>query len=462
MSEGTVLPASFRDPNGFVFRREGRLYRQVNHRYHEHYDFLMHSGLYDALVKEGLLIPHSEESIRYAITEDAYRIIQPVEIPFISYPYEWCFGQLKHAALLLLAVQKRALSLGMSLKDASAYNIQFTNGKPILIDSLSLEKYRAGQPWIAYRQFCQHFLAPLALMTHVDVRMQQLLRVYLDGIPLDLASALLPLSTRLNLGLLSHIHLHAQAQKHLAGTPDILRPGQLGQTAFLGLLENLLSTLENLKWTSNSTPWRDYYTFSNYSAVALDDKRRIVSDMLEQIPPSKMVWDLGGNIGVFSRVACLRSELVACLDADPAAVEQNYQETISKHEKNILPLVCDVTNPSPGLGWENRERMSLQERGPADLVLVLALVHHLAISHNLPFRRIADFLRQIGRFLIIEFVPKDDAGAQKLLAYREDIFEQYNQAAFEREFGRFFRILDQKRIADTDRTLYLMILRDAQ
>ena len=198
--------ASFRDPSGFLFHHEGTLYRQVNRSYEADYNLLRDSGLYDLLTEKGLLIPHREASLDLARSGEAVRILEPELVPFISYPYEWCFGQLKDAALTTLRIQRRALEHGMALKDSSAYNIQFYNGRPLLIDTLSFEKYREGMPWIAYRQFCQHFLAPLALMCLKDVRLNQLLRIYIDGIPLDLASRILPLKSRFKLPLLTHIH----------------------------------------------------------------------------------------------------------------------------------------------------------------------------------------------------------------------------------------------------------------
>ncbi|MCL4823372.1 MAG: hypothetical protein KJZ57_04050, partial [Anaerolineales bacterium] len=203
------LAASFRDPGGFLFSRGGILYRQVNRAGADDYTRFMESGLYEKLVKAGLLIPHAEVDEPPAEAALSFKILRPERAPFISYPYEWSFSQLKDAALATLSIQKRALKLGMSLKDASAYNIQFIHGRPMLIDTLSFEVYREGRPWDAYRQFCQHFLAPLALMSRVDVRLGQLLRVHIDGLPLDLASRLLPASTRLDFGLLTHIHIHA-------------------------------------------------------------------------------------------------------------------------------------------------------------------------------------------------------------------------------------------------------------
>ena len=207
------LSASFRDPSGFLFSRSGILYRQINRAYSKDYARLMDSGLYEKLVKASLLIPHTEVDQPPAQSDLAFKVIQPERVPFISYPYDWSFSQLKDAALVTLSIQKRALKLDLSLKDASAYNIQFVRGRAMLIDTLSFEIYKEGEPWVAYKQFCQHFLAPLALMTYRDVRLSQFLRVYIDGIPLDLASELLPAKTKFNFGLLTHIHIHAGAQK---------------------------------------------------------------------------------------------------------------------------------------------------------------------------------------------------------------------------------------------------------
>ena len=208
-----ILPGSFRDPSGFLFRRGGTLYRQVNRVYREDYDLLLSSGLYDELAEAGLLVRHVTADIEPFIPDRSYLVIKPEEVGFISYPYEWCFSQLRDAALATLEIQKKAIDRGMSLKDASAYNIQFVRGRPTLIDTLSFEKYPEGRPWVAYSQFCRHFLAPLYLMSRKDVRLSSLLRVNIDGIPLDLASGLLPFRTRFRLPALLHIHLHARSEK---------------------------------------------------------------------------------------------------------------------------------------------------------------------------------------------------------------------------------------------------------
>ena len=450
-----VLPSSFRDPSGFLFLRDGFIYRQVNPIYRENYDYLLSSGLYKTLVDAELLIPHDEVDVGYAKSDKAYKIIKPELIPFISFPYEWCFSQLKDAALTTLKIQRTSFNFGMSLKDCSAYNIQFRKGKPVFIDTLSFEKYREGEPWVAYRQFCQHFLAPLALMSYQDIRLNQLFRVYIDGVPLDLVSSLLPFRSRFVFSLLSHLHLHAKSQKHFADKPIEMSRHKMSRMGFLGLIDNLESTIKKLKWTPRGTEWADYYQDTNYSSGALHHKKQIVAKFLDKINPES-VWDLGANVGIFSRIASDKGILTISFDIDPAAVEKNYLECVERNETNILPLLLDLTNPSPSIGWENQERTSLLERGPADTVFALALVHHLAISNNLPFNKIASFLSKICNSLVIEFVPKTDSQVQRLLSTREDIFPDYTRRAFESEFGKYFRIQNSVKIKESERNLYLM------
>jgi hypothetical protein len=449
------IQSSFRDPSGFLFKRGGNIYRQVNTDYKENYVHLINSGLYKALVGAELLIPHEELDTEAARHDKFYKIIKPVPIPFISYPYEWSFSQLKDAALITLEIQKKSLNFAMSLKDCSAYNIQFKNGKPIFIDTLSFERYREGQPWVAYRQFCQHFLAPLALMSYRDVRLSQLLRLYIDGIPLDLASSLLPYRTRFIFSLFIHVHLHAKSQRYFADKTVNKNIAVISRSNFLSLIDNLESAVKKLKWTPRNSEWALYYKETSYSEKSFNHKKETVSGFLKEINP-KNVWDLGANIGIFSRIAAERGIQTLSFDSDPAAVERNYLTCIERGERNVLPLVLDLTNPSPNIGWQNEERSSIVERGPADTALALALVHHLVISNNLTFDKIAEFFDKVCNSLIIEFVPKSDSQVQRLLLTREDIFPDYKQDVFEREFGKYFEIKRSVTILDSDRILYLM------
>ncbi|PYV43933.1 MAG: SAM-dependent methyltransferase [Acidobacteria bacterium] len=451
------VPSSFRDPSGFLYFQGDLIYRQVNIQYKDDYDRLIDSGLYHTLVKSELLIPHEEVATEYAASSEAYKVIKPELIPFLSFPYEWSFSQLKDAALITLEIQGKALDFGMSLKDSSAYNIQFRKGKPVLIDTLSFETYREGQPWVAYRQFCQHFLAPLALMSYADVRLGQLLRVYIDGIPLDLASSLLPFSTYMKFSLLTHIHLHAKSQKRFARRAIRANSKTMTRLAFLGLIDNLKSSVSKLSWKPPDTEWSNYYLDSSYASEALLHKKQLVSEFLDKMNPKpQCVWDLGSNVGLFSRIASDKGILTISCDMDSACVEKNYFECIKNQETDLLPLLLDLTNPSPSLGWENQERISFLKRKPGEAVLALALVHHLAISNNLSLHKVADFFSQICKWLIIEFVPKNDCQVKKLLLSRGDIFPNYTQEVFETEFRKYFTILGTVKVRHTERTIYWM------
>jgi hypothetical protein len=384
-----------------------------------------------------------------------FKVLQPELVPFISYPYEWSFSQLKDAALATLSIQRLALKAGMSLKDASAYNIQFVRGKATLIDTLSFEIYKEGQPWVAYRQFCQHFLAPLAIMALKDVRLNQLLRVYIDGLPLDLASELLPLKTRLNFGLLTHIHLHASAQKKYAGAGVKSRGGGISKQAMTGLIDHLEATIKKLSWTPHGTEWGNYYDITNYSDAAFEHKKGLIREWANLVKPA-LIWDMGANNGVFSREVSTTGSYIVSFDIDPAAVEQNHLQMKSEKAENILPLLLDLANPSPAIGWANRERESFGMRGPADMILALAVIHHLAISNNVPLPQLAEFFANMGRWLVIEFVPKSDSQVEKLLASREDIFPNYTREGFEFAFKERFIVHQMVNVRESERVLYLM------
>ena len=458
-SENT-LPSSFRDPSGFVFSHQGEVYRQVNINYRDHYCRLMESGLYDSLVAESLLLPHEQSSVAPPLPDCAHTVIKPTQIPFISYPYEWCFSQLKTAALATLDIQDKALAHGMVLKDASAYNIQFLGGRPVFIDTLSFEEYKEGEPWVAYRQFCQHFLAPIALMARADIRLNQLARIYIDGIPLSLASNLLPFFSRFTLSLFLHIHAHAKSQARYAESGNnTARAGKrkirrnVSRIGLRGLVDNLRSAIRKLCWKPEGTEWGDYYHDTNYTIAAMDEKKRLVAEFLDLAAP-KMVWDIGANTGEFSRIASGKGMQTISFDIDPAAVERNFLQTVQEKESHLLPLLLDATNPSPSLGWQNRERNSMLERGPADTVLALALIHHLVISNNVPLPLAASFFYKIARTLIIEFVPKSDSQVKRLLASREDIFPDYTQDGFEQAFLEKFQLGKKYKLAGSERILY--------
>ena len=453
----TPAPSSFRDNSGFVFLSEGQPFRQVNEAYRNDFEELTSSGLCAELQDAGQLVGHELCSFDPAEFPGAIAVLHPERVPFISYPYEWSFGQLKDAALCTLQIQRRALGKGMSLKDGSSYNIQFLRGKPILIDTLSFERYEEGLPWRAYRQFCEHFLAPLALMAYSDVRSGRLMAQYIDGVPLDLAAHLLPFRTRFKFGLAIHLHAHAKAQLAMEAPESGGKTARVSRLGLLGLLDSLERTIRGLRWTPKDSVWADYYKRTNYSTNAMEAKHRLVREYLGEIDPKPHVaWDLGANTGEFSRMAADLGALTIAWDIDPVAVELHYRALKNTGEELILPLVQDLTNPSPGIGWVNQERDSFVGRANADVVMALALAHHLAIGNNVPLVRIADFMANLAPWLIIEFVPKSDSQVRRLLATRPDIYNDYNFEGFESAFESAYRIIRCKSVAGSDRSLYLM------
>ncbi len=454
-------PSSFRDPSGFIFKRNNRVLRQINNSYKENYDLLMRSGLYDALVKSNSLIGHTEVD-KSSGTAGAYKIIEPEKIPFISYPYEWCFGELRDAALLTLRVFSTALGHGMTLKDASSYNIQFLSGKPVFIDTLSFERYVEGTPWVGYKQFCEHFLSPLALASQADYRLSALLFRYMDGIPLDLVSKLLPLKAKINPGIVMHILFHAGSQK--TNTDASVRKNttkSFTRLSLMGLIDSLESTVKHLKLPSRQTAWTSYSKEGlspSYSGVSLRHKVRLVGDYLDYLKP-RHIWDIGANTGEFSRIAAGKGITSIAMDFDPMVVDENYSKVKSTGETRIFPLCIDLMNPTSSAGWDASERASIFTRSEPDTILALAIIHHLVCTHNVTFMMLASFFAGHTRSLIIEFIPKEDKQVQSLILGREYMFTDYNEKLFESTFRRYFTIEKKEKLTDSGRILYCMKLK---
>ncbi len=449
-------PSSFRDPSGFIFTYNSRIYRTVDASYESTYVQLMKSGLYDRLIQESLLIPHKEVRPPKNV-KNVKVVLEPEKIPFISYPYEWCFSQLKDAALLTLAIQKIALEYGMTLRDASSYNVQQYHGKAIFIDTLSFGIYTEGRPWVAYKQFCEQFLAPLALIAYVEPRLSRLSRSFLNGVPLDLAIKLLPWRKKIQKELLLHLVLHAHTIQSVDKPDTDKSKFFFSKSSMMGLISSLESAVRSITWNPTKTLWSDYVrnnTAVSYTPLSMEDKRRKVEYCIN-LCHSKYIWDLGANIGEFSRIASQLGAFVVSIDSDPSVIELQYLNNRSQNIRTILPLCIDVLNPTPNLGWMNTERESFYNRPRPDTILALALIHHLAIGENIPLSNLTKAFASLCEKLIIEFVPKSDQQVQDMLRFRKDIFSSYTQAEFETEFTKYFSVAFSKKISASDRWIYV-------
>jgi len=443
-------PASFRDPSGYVFSlSEGAVvYRRIQPVYFEHYRQLMTGGLYDTLTSKGLLIPHEE------VEESPDKVvIKPEQLEFISYPYEWSFEQLKAAALATLRIAHHALKHGMILKDGTAFNIQFLKSRPVFIDTLSFDTYREGTPWYAYGQFVRHFLAPLLMMKYVSSDTGKLSAQYLDGIPLEVIAASLPVRARLSPFLWSNIFLHNRAhQKLQKQTKD----AKVSKKLLFAILQNLFEHIKDLRM-SHATEWGDYGSEVNYTTEAMEAKESIVRGWIEH-NGYRRVWDVGGNEGRFSRAIHDLAEFILCSDIDNVAVSKCYR--MSLETRNIYALMADVTAPSPGIGHMNRERSSLLERvrgARFDCTVALALIHHLSLTANLPFDMTAELFASTARNLIIEFVPPGDSWVDMLLDTKREakgLFSHYNQEEFEAVYSKYFHEREKAEIPGSRRILY--------
>ena len=460
--------SSFRDDAGYVFwGNDTDVYRKINLSHKKHYDALMHSGLYQSLVQKQYLVEHEELDVTN--NEDGiYKIIKPKQIPFISYCYEWTFPQLKAAALLTIEIQRLAIEHGMTLKDATSYNVQFDGTKPIFIDTLSFEKKTNEFTWVGYKQFCQHFLAPLLLMSKVDSRLNQLCKNYIDGIPLELAANILPFRTRFNLAIYIHIFLHSkfQLQNRKKSWSNNKKKDdsntKLSKLKILGILDSLNSVIKKLENNNQFSAWQNYYKELHYKNESEVDKVKFVNQCLEYINAEKDIRisiDIGSNNGNYSNILADYSEKIISIDSDISCIEYMYKKGIKKEylaRKQILPLVIDIVNPSPSIGWNNKERDSFFSRKKFDVTLSLAIVHHLVFNNNCSLEQVADFLSNFSKNLIIEFVPKDDPMLLNMILGRNVQLKNYNKDNFEKSFEKYFLIIKKHQILQSKRIIYLM------
>jgi hypothetical protein len=452
----SVHPSSFRDPSGYVFVEDGDIKRVINPVYFKQYNQLTDSGFYSTLFKNDLLIPHTELS-----SSEQNIIIKAEKIPFVTYPYEWSFNMYKEAALLTLKLQKYSLEKGFSLKDASAFNVTFHQGKAVFIDTLSFDFYTENSPWRAYKQFITHFFGPLVLAHYHGAHQLKLISNFIDGIPVKMISSMLPFKTKLSPVLYSNIHLLAKLEdKHNEDYKGETKSATLSKKGQLNIIKSLYDYIKNLDLKERSE-WGNYYDKTNYSDQAFIEKSNIINTWVTNIN-SKTLIDVGGNDGTFVRKLTNDNEITLVCDIDNNAVDFNHKTMKLNKEQFMLPFVLDILNPSASIGLNNVERDSFLNRIKAfspDITLALAIIHHMSLSGNVPFSESAKFFSSFSKYLIIEFPKRDDSWVQRLLKAKgdfENYFDFYNVENFEKAYSKYFEILEKKPIDESERIIYLL------
>jgi SAM-dependent methyltransferase len=445
-------PASYRDPSGFIFIRDKEIYRQVNLCYKEQYDYFMSSGCYDHLSKNGWVIRHEGAGNEMAAAEGCYKVLKPEKINFITYPYEWGFDMLKEAALLTLTVLRGALKFDMILKDASPYNIQWQNGCFVFIDTLSFEKC-SSQPWIAYRQFCENFLAPLLITRYSGVPSHQLQLAYPDGIPLEIVKKILPYRARFSFSVYLHIFLHS---KFSNGNSDSQKKRPFGKNELIQLVANLEGLIKGLHIKKQASAWSSYYEEGIENPDYLNLKKEKIVEWMGKMQNKESILDIGCNTGEFSFIAAQHFNKVYSADFDPGCINELYLANKKSGTKNLQPFILDLANPSPANGFNSKERMSFVDRNPAGTILALAVIHHLVIGKSIPLENIHSFFYQMGNTFIIEFVSKNDKKVQGMLKEKNNVCHTYTEEHFVAVFSGGFVITDSYKIPGTERTLYFL------
>lgn len=429
-----VEASSFRDVlSGRVVKIDNEIYREIHPLYFNEYDHLINSGLYSKLRE--YIIPHKD------ISRSKTKItIKPKKVPFITYPYEWPFNYLKQAAINTLNINMLAIEHGMILKDASAFNMQRYHGKMTLIDTTSFAFYKDGDPWVAHRQFVQHFLIPLLIMKYR--RVFNLSQLYLDGIPPKVAADLLPIRCKLKPSVLLNVGLQS-----MSGKVKSNKKVTMSKRSLLGLLYSLRDFISGLKY-ENESDWAGYDEADSYTPKAKNHKDLMMEQIIQNNKLGYTVLDIGANTGHYSKMASHHGYEVIATDNDHDCINK------LSGEKYITSLVVDICNPTPGIGFMNTERPPFLDRVKADTVFALALIHHICIGNNVPLYKVAELFSTMCRNLVIEFVPDNDPKAKIIKGNK--VIPPYSQALFESEFVKYFDIESKVDIKDSMRSIYLM------
>ncbi len=461
-------PGSFRDPDGFIFFQGDWVFRAVLPPAVSRYREFVKSGLSEELQAAGLLVSTSElppgSVSPYSEIPDGSLILEHELIPFLNYPYEWTFNMLRDAALLQLEILERSLPRNWILKDASVYNVQFKGTQPLFLDVLSFAPLRDGEPWAGYNQFCRMMLYPLMLEAHKHIPFQPWLRSELEGIDPEMFGRMFRGLERLRPGVLSHVTAQAYLQRKFSAADysvrERVKAAGISREMIIRNVHGLKKLVQRLRPAEQVTAWSDY-SRGHYQPEALARKEEFVRQTLGG-RHLNLVWDLGCNDGHFSRIAAENAQMVVAMDADAASIDRLYSELRQEKVANILPLLMNIANPSPAHGWASQERRSLVERGRPDMILALALVHHLVIGANVPLKVLLEWLGGLTGELVIEFMSKEDPMVQRLLLNKDDTYADYNREAFERYLQQPFTITRRDDLPGGTRFLYHAVARSGK
>jgi hypothetical protein len=453
-----AVPGSFRDPDSRVFVSDGDVFRALSARGLEDWRALSSSEAFAELTERGAIV-ETHEVEPAALGDGWVGLLRHAAVPFVSYPYEWPFGMLRDAALLQLDVLERCLTASLMVKDSSPYNVQWRGAAPVFIDIGSFERLREGEPWVGYRQFCMLFLYPLMLQAYKGIAFQPWLRGAVDGIAPAQARAVMSLRDALRRGVLTNVHLHSRLERRYAGVEgrkaaeDVRRAG-FNTELILANVRRLRKLATRLRWEPGTSAWTDYRRDSDHLDADAAEKAAFVAAAAGR-RRRRLVWDLGANDGAYARVAAQSADYVLAMDVDQPTVERLYRTLRDEGERSILPLVVDVCDPSPALGWRGRERGTLADRGRPDLTLCLALVHHMAITRNVPLREVVDWLAGLGGTVVVELPLRSDPMVRRLLAGKRDgAHEDYDRAGFERCLHDAFVVDRELELPSGQRVLY--------
>jgi hypothetical protein len=461
MNDVRLDPGSFRDRTARVFYHDGKVFRGLDASALREWEALSATGFYRAFSNSGSIVATQRldlSAVPLPSSDHPWAgVLEHERLPFVSYPYEWSFGMLRDAALLQLDLVLSALEEGMSLKDASAYNIQWKGAAPVFVDIASFYMRKEREPWVGYRQFCQMFLYPLLVQAYRDVPFQPWMRGNIDGMDAELCLRLMSARDYLRASVLLHVYLQAKAQAAYSGTKRDVR-ADLRQAGFDTRIikanaTRLRATIAALEWKWGSTTWSDYDKCGHYEAADAAQKQAFVRE-IAGTKPWNLVWDIGCNVGVFSRIAAERARYVVAMDGDHVAIDRLYRALKADRVPNILPLVINIADPSPNLGWRNMERKRIDERGRPDLVLALALIHHLVIGANIPLAEFIQWLFDLGGDVVIEFVTREDPMVITLLRNKEDHYHDYHVDVFERTLASKFQVVKRQSLGSGTRILY--------